>query len=206
MNNLKIISLLLFIVFSFCCCNREEIVPELDISELVMSFDSDAETKSYYFYTNTAWSVSIPEDWCTVSPTNGKKGGNIELKVSVAENTSYYRRRFFLNINAGNLSDSIVIGQKGKPYLNVLQSFYEFDAQPRLFEMEVEIYDGFFDIKSDAEWVYDYGFSLVSQKNILRYVVFFDLLRNTTPNEREAAITFTQGNLSKTVTIRQAGE
>jgi hypothetical protein len=205
-------------------------VPELSLSTHLIECSARADTFSFYLTANTTWNISIPDVYCkydiwghtdcnnysavpisTVSANTGKSASNKEIKIYVTENLSYYRRWWNITVNTNGLTENIKIAQNGKPYLALNQTSYELNSDVQLFDIQVEIMDGFFAIESNVDWVSDYGCSLQKAQGplygtTLLYKVDFCAFENTSTIEREGIITFTQGNLSKTLTVKQAGK
>lgn len=60
--------------------------PEISLDMNSMEFSAESGSKAFNIKSNTSWTVSSNQTWCSVSPASGKNNGSVTVKVS--ENTS----------------------------------------------------------------------------------------------------------------------
>lgn|GEM_PF-3858884 len=213
-----------------CEEKHTEVIPELEVSSYAVTLPSEVSSVPFYIKAYTNWNIALSANWCqhgrgnldecfdlvasnfwsSLSAYSGKASNEVEIIVSALEdNPTYFRRMYGFKITAGNLSENVYVTQLGKPYLEIEQTHYEIEAAPSYYEFEimVKIYDDFFKVTSSAEWISNSGHGLTGGVDMspLQYRVRFAIEKNTSPNPRAAILTFTQGNLTKMVTVRQAG-
>ena len=220
--------LLTALLLLFASCEKE--TPELEVSTSSIFLPAEAGNATFHISTNKKWNIAMPETWCQSAPGatgnqpcyavnsdfwsslsaySGKNSKDITLFVT--ENPSYYNRYCDFEVTAENLSKQIYVQQRGKPYLEIEHPHYEIEAStyfvPPGFEIMVDIYENDFEVKSNTEWIDYHTRIFVSSQadGRLKYRLIFSVNSNLSPTPREAILTFTQGSLSKTVTVRQAG-
>ena len=228
----NILWIVLLLLFASC----EEETPRLEFpnnsSVPVITFSSEAGSTSFHISTNKHWNIAMPATWCQNEIKDGRPGEvchaitpdfwsslssysgnplNGEITISVAENQSYYRRRYDFYVNAGDLSKLVIVEQEGKPYLEVEYPHYDvaatFTSYPRLQIILYAYVSAWVTMESNAEWIGtgSAGYDIVPVDDKVRYRMDISVENNPSPTPREAILTFTQGSLSKTVTVRQAG-
>ena len=221
-KNILWIALLLL----FASCEKE--MTELEVSTPTIVLPSEAGSTTFRISTNKHWNIAMPDTWCQNEIKDGRHSENCyavnsdfwsrlsaysgkssrEVMLSVVENQSYHRRRYALHVNAGNLSKQIDVQQEGKPYLEIEYPHYEVAAITSFPSLQiiVYVYDAInVKVESNAEWIGWAGGDMVAVDGKVRYRVDISVASNPSPTPREAILTFTQGSLSKTVTVRQAG-
>lgn len=62
--------------------------PEISLDMNSMEFSSESGSKAFNIKSNTSWTVSSNQTWCSVSPTSGKNSGGVTVKVSENTQTS----------------------------------------------------------------------------------------------------------------------
>ena len=83
----------------------EPVIDEITISDTSFDFEANGGEETLSFSTNRDWTVSLAntangENWCTVTPLNGKAGDN-NIQIRVAANKGYDDRNVSLTIAAG---------------------------------------------------------------------------------------------------------
>ena len=62
--------------------------PEISLDMNSMEFTAESGSKAFNIKSNTSWTVSSNQTWCSVSPTSGKNNGSVTVKVSENTQTS----------------------------------------------------------------------------------------------------------------------
>ncbi len=62
--------------------------PEISLDMNNMEFSAESGSKAFNIKSNTSWTVSSNQTWCSVSPTSGKNSGSVTVKVSENTQTS----------------------------------------------------------------------------------------------------------------------
>ena len=62
--------------------------PEISLDMNNMEFSSESGSRAFNIKSNTSWTVSSNQTWCSVSPTSGKNNGSVTVKVSENTQTS----------------------------------------------------------------------------------------------------------------------
>ena len=86
--------------------------PDLSVSTSSLTFSASAEQQRFTITSNTNWTITSNQPWCTVQPASGN--GNREITVNVTENTATTTRTATLTITAGNQSRQVNIIQIAK--------------------------------------------------------------------------------------------
>ena len=62
--------------------------PEISLDMNNMEFSSESGSRAFNIKSNTSWTVSSDQTWCSVSPTSGKNSGSVTVKASENTQTS----------------------------------------------------------------------------------------------------------------------
>ena len=62
--------------------------PEISLDMNNMEFSAESGSKAFNIKSNTSWTVSSDQAWCSVSPASGKNNGSVTVKVSENTQTS----------------------------------------------------------------------------------------------------------------------
>ena len=84
---------------------------KLTVSPQTLEFEYKEEEKTVALTTNTTWTVSSDQSWCTVSKSSGNNNENIAVKVS--QNNSPDKRTANVIITAGNKTETVTVTQNG---------------------------------------------------------------------------------------------
>ena len=85
----------------------------LNLSATTHSIKAAGGTIDLSFTTNTTWTASSDQNWCTLSLTSGAKDGQ-KPTLTIAENTDESSRTATVTIKAGKVSKTVTIKQEGK--------------------------------------------------------------------------------------------
>lgn len=172
--------------------------PDLQLNKNDLSFTADAGSDSFTITSNTSWSVTSDQDWCTVSTSSGSKNGTITVNVS--ENKSTSSRSATITVKAGEQSQNIAVTQGGANatlHLNTTGIVFESASQSASFTITSNTS---WSITSDKTWC-----TLSSPSGSNNATVTVYVSENTSTSSRSATITVKAGEQSQTITVTQAG-
>ncbi len=84
---------------------------KLSVSPMTITFEYKAEEKTIAITSNSSWTVTSDQDWCTVSKSSGSNNENITVKVT--QNNSADKRTANVKISCGNKTETLAITQNG---------------------------------------------------------------------------------------------
>ena len=91
-------------------CEKEKVI-ELSVSPVAVNFNVEGGNQAVTVSCNDNWTATAAADWITLSPSAGE--GNGSLGISVAANTSFDARESSVTVKAGNLTQTVKVGQLG---------------------------------------------------------------------------------------------
>ena len=93
----------------------------LAVSPTSLSFDYKEGTKTFDVSSNSSWTVSSDQYWCTVSPQSGSNNGSVTVKAT--QNNSENTRTATITVSGGGKTATITITQNGgaKPEVSDLR-------------------------------------------------------------------------------------
>ncbi len=91
-------------------CEKEKVI-ELSVSPVAVNFNVEGGNQAVTVSCNDNWTATAAADWITLSPSAGE--GNGSLGISVADNTSFDARESSVTVKAGNLTQTVKVGQLG---------------------------------------------------------------------------------------------
>ena len=84
---------------------------EISLDTSNMEFTSVGGSKTFKISTNTSWTVTSDQTWCSVSPESGKNDGTITVKVT--ENTSASERKAMITVKSDIGNQTVKVIQSG---------------------------------------------------------------------------------------------
>lgn len=172
-----------------------------------MNFTEKANEQTLTFTTNADWTISVAptnggEAWYTASPTKGSAGNQI-VKIAVTENSTYDDRSVTVTLRAGNESKSFVVTQKQKDAILLTSDKFEIEQKGGTFTVEVKANVNYTTTIGETckDWITEGSNTRALSTTTKTYSV----ATNEDSEKREGTITFTDGTLSETVHIYQAG-
>ncbi|MBO4417736.1 MAG: BACON domain-containing protein [Bacteroidales bacterium] len=146
--------------------------------------------------TNTTLSVQSNVSWISV-PSKTKAATVQTVKLVAEANSSTDERTGKVTVRGGSLSATITIVQAGKqksedPYINIGQTTYSIDSNGGSLDIEVTS-NVSYSVSSDQAWAKPDGPRV-------------QVDANPSKEERSATITYSYGDISKSVQIVQSGE
>ena len=172
--------------------------PVLQLNKNDMSFSAAGGSDTFTITSNTSWSITSNQTWCTVSTSSGSNNGTIT--VSAIENTSTDSRSATITVKAGNISQAITVKQTGtNPTLQLSKSSMSFDASSGNDEFSITSNTNW-TVTSDKSWC---TLSPSSGSNNARVTVYVS--ENTSTSERSATVTVKAGDITQTIAVTQEG-
>ena len=83
--------------------------PTLSVSPNSLSFAAVGENKTFNITSNTSWTISSDQAWCTVDHTSGSNNGTITVKAD--ENKNTIARSANITISYGTTSKTVSVSQ-----------------------------------------------------------------------------------------------
>lgn len=195
---LLLLGLCLMITGYSCSSDDDKPEPELIVSTESISFTNEGGDKDIHIKTNQKWSMSSSESWCTVNPASGEGTGTIKITLSATANTSNDLRTSVLTVSAGGITKEVNITQQLTDLLVVKKAEYEVKAAGENITVELQT-TGTHEITIDGDWITKSGTKAVTDLSEV-----FVIAPNKNIFNRKGTITYKIGDLSETVTIRQA--
>lgn len=210
----SILFILLPLCIFFTACSKEnDNAPKqseniIDFEQGNMNFTEGAGEQTFSFTTNTAWVVSVASTrngeapWCTVSPTSGNAGSHT-IKVTTTPNETYDDRSVTVTLKAGAEVKSFVVSQKQKDALLLTNDKFEVDQAGGTVTVEVKSNVSYTAIIGEEckDWIKESNSTRALSATTKSYTVAM----NEDGKKREGSIIFSDGSLTETVHIYQAG-
>ena len=181
--------------------------PVLNVSPSSLTFAAEGGEQKVTLSSNQDWDVVCDSPWLSVTPSSGTASehtATITLKAPANENEDV--RTATVTFTAGDLIKTVTVTQSGKvipPSLEVIKTYFEVSAEGASLPLEVTSNVNW-TASTDSDWVsISPSFGVASDKAVS---VILTVNANDTLNERTATVTFTAGDLIKTVTVTQSGK
>lgn len=214
LKKISILFILLPLCIFFTACSKEnDNAPKqseniIDFEQGNMNFTEGAGEQTFSFTTNTAWVVSVASTrnrgvpWCTVAPTSGNAGSHT-IKVTTTPNETYDDRSVTVTLKAGAEVKSFVVSQKQKDALLLTNDKFEVDQAGRTVTVEVKSNVSYTATIGEEckDWIKESNSTRALSTTTKSYTVAM----NEDGKKREGSIIFSDGSLTETVHIYQAG-
>lgn len=175
------------------------VIPNLSVHPESLSVTASDQTSSFSISSNTNWSVSSDQTWCVPSLTSGN--GDKMITLSFSKNESSTKRTAIILVQAGSLSEKIIVNQSGLDMslsISTESLSADFNSQTLSFDISSNTD---WTVSSDQTWCVPSAVSGSGNKTIN-----CSISENTQSQLRTASIIVSAGNLSKTVTVTQKGK
>ena len=172
--------------------------PEMSIDTSSMEFASSSGSKSIKITSNTSWTVSSDQAWCSVSPTSGSNNGSVTVKVE--ENTSTVERTATITVKSDAGDKTVKVMQSGvAATLTLDASSLEFasGSGSKMFRISSNTA---WAISSNQNWC---SVSPTSGSGDGSVTVSVD--ENTSTSSRTATITIESATITRTLSVTQNG-
>lgn len=212
---IKISLLIVTLFFTVVSCkndnNEEPITPPEsfieDFNQTNMSFSEEAGEQTFSFTANGDWTVDVASTsggnvWCKASPTEGKAGSQT-VKITTTENDTYDDRSVTVTLKSGDESKTFVVTQKQKDAILINSNKIEVEQKGGTITIEVKANVDY--TATIGETCKDWITESSNTRALSSTEETYSIALNEHGEKREGTITFTNGTLSETVHIYQAG-
>ena len=168
----------------------------LDTSSL--EFTASSGSKSFTITSNTSWTVSSDQSWCSVSPSSGSNNGSVKVKVS--ENTQTSARTATITVKTDVGSRTVSVTQSGaseQVSLNVSEMEFAAGSGSKILRITSNTQ---WAVSSNRSWC---SVSPTSGNGEGSVTVSVD--ENTSTSSRTATITVESASITRTLAVTQSG-
>lgn len=206
-------------ISAVACVYPDSSLPKADKSESLniatgnVTVSSDAGTTIVKVVSTADWTARMTfdagqskEEWCSMDIKSGAgdETKSSDITVTYTANPTYESRSATLYVSSGNYNKSIKITQKQLDAINVTTDQFNIPAEGETFNIEVKSnvsFETFYD--SSCGWiekVENAGRAYATRQ------VRFKVKPNDSAEERQTEVKFTYKDITKIVTIIQAGK
>lgn len=108
--------LLLVVILSCFSCKKDDVDPELSVSEKAFTFNAEGDTSEVTITSNDSWTISNPAPtWLQLSQVNGNSGSAV-VKIIASNNVSGSSRSTVLNVHSDNGQDRRITISQGAQF------------------------------------------------------------------------------------------
>lgn len=179
---------------------KTEVNSTLSVSPETISVTAIEQTSFFDISSNTDWTISSDQSWCTPAVISGN--GDKTISCSISENTQSQSKTAIITVNAGSISRKITLTQDGKeiPTLSLSHESISVTANEQMFSFDISSNTDW-SISSDQSWCIPAITSGNGDKTISCSV-----FENIQSQIRTATLTVNVEGLSKRVIVTQSGE
>ncbi len=164
----------------------------------------DGSTESFLVISyNLTWNISGKPDWLDVSPLSG--GGQTNTSISltaIGDNPTSAERTATLTVTGGGISKTVTVTQSGAPELTVDQTTMSIGYESGLTStFELTSANVTWNIVDNATWL---GINPASGSTS-QTITISTTEENPSTNSRNATITITGGEITRTISVTQDG-
>jgi uncharacterized protein (TIGR02145 family) len=194
----KIFALMLAAAILFVGCKEDEPNYELSVAPAGISATASADNYTITVTGNVSWSATANAEWLSITPASGTNDGTITVRVSA--NAAPAERTATVTVAGDGLSETVTVTQTGAAaILEVDNTAIAAGSAAGSYAIAITSNTAWTAAKS-AEWL-----TLNPASGNGNGTLTVAVSTNTTTDTRTATVTLTAGNLSKTVTVSQAG-
>ena len=172
--------------------------PEISLDMNSMEFTAESGSKAFNIKSNTSWTVSSNQTWCSVSPTSGKNNGSVTVKVSENTQTSARTATVTVKSEIGILTVKVTQNEANAA-ISLDTSTMEFTSSSGEQAFKITANTSW-TVSSDQTWC---SVSPTSGKNSGSVTV--KVSENTQTSARTATITVKTDAGNRTVSVTQSG-
>ena len=137
------------LLMAVSACQKE---PSLTVTTPVeIPVSADSGSSSISFTTNQAWTASSTAPWVHLSATSGESG-SVTITLNCDPNDTYEDRTATVTINAGGLTQTVVVKQPQNYGVVIPQQEYKINADTEALELEVQSNTNF-KATVDVDWI-----------------------------------------------------
>lgn len=178
------------------CKEDAAVISEITLAKEQIAFDTNAGNSILAIKTNTAWTISSADSWCTVSPSSGEAGTK-QITVTVSKNLSDGTRTTKLTVKAGDLSKEVTITQTLEK-LQLDKDSVSFDTNGGEFTLNIQATASYSVVL--PSWITLKSTSTDGKSQI------FTVNSNGLTYSRQGKIIYTSGLLKDSVVVTQTGK
>ena len=174
-------------------------------TESLQAVEASGGSISVNLTATAEWTATVEEagtdQWLNVSPTSGK-AGKTTVTLTIAANENPDNRSASVLFVCGEDEETLTVTQQQGDVLAVSQEVYELPAAESTIEVTVQA-NVPYTTEIAADWI-----TAVTAHSLTEETLTFQVAANEDTESREGTITFTSedGSLTRTVTVKQAGE
>lgn len=172
--------------------------PEISLDMNNMEFSAESGSRSFNIKSNTSWTVSSDQTWCSVSPTSGKNSGSVTVKVEENTQTSARTATVTVKSEIGILTVKVTQNEANAA-ISLDTSTMEFTSSSGEQTFKITANTSW-TVSSDQTWC---SVSPTSGKNSGSVTV--KVSENTQTSARTATITVKTDAGTRTVSVTQSG-
>lgn len=172
--------------------------PEISLDLNNMEFSAESGSRSFNIKSNTSWTVSSDQTWCSVSPSSGKNSGSVTVKVEENTQTSARTATVTVKSEIGILTVKVTQNEANAA-ISLDTSTMEFTSSSGEQTFKITANTSW-TVSSDQTWC---SVSPTSGKNSGSVTV--KVSENTQTSARTATITVKTDAGNRTVSVTQSG-
>ena len=172
--------------------------PEISLDMNNMEFSAESGSKAFNIKSNTSWTVSSNQTWCSVSPTSGKNSGGVTVKVSENTQTSARTATVTVKSEIGILTVKVTQNEANAA-ISLDTSTMEFTSSSGEQTFKITANTSWA-VSSDQAWC---SVSPTSGSNDGSVTVSVD--ENSSTSSRTATITVESATIKRTLAVTQNG-
>ena len=172
--------------------------PEISLDNNGLEFSAESGSKAFNIKSNTSWTVSSDQTWCSVNPTSGSNNGSVTVKVSENTQTSARTATISVKTDAGIRTVSVTQnGASEQVSLSVSDMEFAAGSGSKIFR-----------IKSNTAWAVSSNKNWCSVSPTSGSVdgsVTVSVDENTSSSSRTATITVESATITRRLAVTQSG-
>ena len=175
----------------------------LAVSQEVYELPATASTMEVNVQANIPYTTEISVDWINAVTTRSLTEETLTFQVAANEDTESREGTITFTSKDGSLVCTVTVKQAGEElYLEVTPQTFELPATANTMEVNVQANIPY-TTEISVDWI-----NAVTTRSLTEETLTFQVTANENTGSREGTITFTSedGSLTRTVTVRQAGE
>ncbi|MBR6590275.1 MAG: BACON domain-containing protein [Bacteroidaceae bacterium] len=188
----------------FANCKEEKIDPYIELKSVsAKGMPSQGGDIDIQFFSAKEWTATADQSWVTITPSTGK-GGTIDLKVNVHENTTPGQRLVKITLSSETVQQFVSITQKQMDSLSVSTADVSAGANDTRFTIDIDTNVESISTTSSAPWV-KYLYKGAQSRAMKGYTLTFSMEKNNSFEARQALVTITGSDIRHEVKVVQEG-
>jgi hypothetical protein len=174
---------------------------EVDSTSLGIAWDNGSSNSFKVTSANTSWTINNTPTWLSISPLNGTETQGISI-TAIEANPSTTNRTVTLAVTGSSITRSVTVTQAGAPLL-------ETDSSSISLAYQINSENTFTVTSANVSWnvtgIPTWLSVVPASGNTTQLIRVQATSENSSTIARTATLTITDGNLSQTVNVSQAG-